>query len=159
MPRACNLQHGCLSMYPLYTMACKLMYDAYTSLVFIGPYIIPAYKPTCSLCIYDWVHLYASCLPCIHHLERIYLRVYICGVLTIPGPVNLQGSIALPPVCARTSLTDTATEERMLFLSSSLADFSLSIAPSRNIENHSIPCISIISLNLGYLKNRQMKLT
>lgn len=60
----------------------------------------------------------------------------MCGVLTIPGPENLHGSIALPPDCARTSLTDAVTEERTLFLFSSLAGFSLRTAPSGNIGEH-----------------------
>lgn len=86
------------------------------------------------------VHSYTWAPPPLYtsFTERTYVRLctYMFGVLTIPGPENLQGSIALPPDCARTSLTDTASEGRTLFLFSSLAGFSLRTAPSGNIGEY-----------------------
>lgn len=128
----------------------RLWHDTHTSLVFIGPHVIPVYNPRCSKLLHTrarrrgggggGVHSYTRAPPPLYtsFTERTYVRLctYMFGVLTIPGPENLQGSIALPPDCARTSLTDTASEGRTLFLFSSLAGFSLRTAPSGNIGEY-----------------------
>lgn len=120
----------------------RLWYDTHTSLVFIGPYVIPVYNPRCSKLLHTRTRRGVGS-PLVHAspTSLVYIRTYTLAsihmcILTIPGPENLQGSIALPPDCARTSLTDAATEERTLFLFSSLAGFSLRTAPSGNIGEY-----------------------
>lgn len=109
----------------------KLVYGLRISLGRIGPHIHTyvirvAYS---SPLVHLWSVLYTS------STMHIFARMHI-DVLTIPGPVNLQGSMALPPVWARISLTDAATEERTLFRFrvSSLVGASSRMAPSENVE-------------------------
>lgn len=138
----------------------RLWYDTHTSLVFIGPYVIPYTIPDArSFCIHErgeerWsplVHTSPTSLVYIIYRTYTFACIHICGVLTIPGPENLQGSIALPPDCARTSLTDAATEEGTLFLFSSLAGFSLRTAPSGIIGEY---CFEKYASRLVFYKSR-----
>lgn len=118
------------------------------------------YNPRCSKLLHTrrgeerWsplVHTSPTSLVYIIYRTYTFACIHICGVLTIPGPENLQGSIALPPDCARTSLTDAATEEGTLFLFSSLAGFSLRTAPSGIIGEY---CFEKYASRLVFYKSR-----